>query len=214
LIDICYWLIERISEEIIMVKWPQRTNCRICILSFILVWLVACSAGSNISENYHDPEMDFSLLRTVAVMPFDNLTTDRLAAARVRNTFMTSLFATGVVYVIPSGEVVRGIKRAGIENPVIPSPDEIAKLAAIIKADAVITGVVNEYGQVRSAATTANVISVSMQMIEKESRKVVWSASTTKGGISVWDRLFGGGGRPMEDVTEAAINDLIKKLFY
>lgn len=197
-----------------MVKWPQRPNCRICILSFILVWLVACSAGSNTSENYHDPETDFSLLRTVAVMPFDNLTTDRLAAARVRNTFMTSLFATGVVYVIPSGEVVRGIKRAGIENPVIPSADEIAKLAAIIKADAVITGVVNEYGQVRSATTTANVISVSMQMIEKESRKVVWSASTTKGGISVWDRLFGGGGRPMEDVTEAAINDLINKLFY
>jgi hypothetical protein len=158
--------------------------------------------------------MDFSLLRTVAVMPFDNLTTDRLAAARVRNTFMTSLFATGVVYVIPSGEVVRGIKRAGIENPVIPSADEIAKLAAIIKADAVFTGVVNEYGQVRSAATTANVISVSMQMTEKESRKVVWSASTTKGGVSTLDRLFGGGGRPMEDVTEAAINDLIKKLFY
>jgi hypothetical protein len=197
-----------------MVKWTQRINGRSCILAFILAWLVACSGGSNISENFHDPDMDFALLRTVAVMPFDNLTTDRLAAARVRNTFMTSLFATGVVYVIPSGEVVRGIKRAGIENPVIPSPEEIAKLTAIIKADAVITGAVNEYGQVRSATTTANVISVSMQMIEKESRKVVWSASTTKGGISAWDRLFGGGGRPMEDVTEAAINDLINKLFY
>jgi len=198
-----------------MVKWPKRINYRACILALMLAWLVACSGGgSNISENYHDPDMDFALLRTIAVMPFDNLTTDRLAAARVRNTFMTSLFATGVVYVIPSGEVVRGIKRAGIENPVIPSAEEIAKLAAIIKADAVITGVVNEYGQVRSATTTANVISVSMQMIEKESRKVVWSASTTKGGISVWDRLFGGGGRPMEDVTEAAINDLINKLFY
>ena len=197
-----------------MVKWPQRINCRICILLLVLTLLAGCSGGSNISENYHDPDMDFALLRTVAVMPFDNLSTDRMAAARVRNTFMTNLLATGVIYVIPSGEVVRGIKRAGIENPVIPSAEEIAKLAAIIKADAVITGVVNEYGQVRSATTTANVISVSMQMIEKESRKVVWSASTTKGGISVWDRLFGGGGRPMEDVTEAAINDLINKLFH
>ena len=63
----------------------------------MLVWLVACSGESNISENYHDPDMDFALLRTIAVMPFDNLTTDRMAAARVRNTFMTSLFATGVV---------------------------------------------------------------------------------------------------------------------
>ena len=86
---------------------------------------------------------------------------------------------------IPSGEVVRGIKRAAIENPTIPSADDIAKIAAIIKADAVITGVVNEYGQVRSGTTTANVISVSLQMIEKESRKVVWTAATTNGGISV-----------------------------
>src|SRR5210317_1972156 len=168
-------LMERIQKEIIMVKWPKRINYRACILAFMFALLAACSGGgSSISENYHDPDMDFALLRTIAVMPFDNLTTDRMAAARVRNTFMTSLFATGVVYVIPSGEVVRGIKRAGIENPVIPSAEEIAKLAAIIKADAVITGVVNEYGQVRSATTTANVISVSMQMTEKESRKVVW----------------------------------------
>lgn len=200
--------------EFIMVNRQQPISWRIYILLFVFVLLVACSSGPNTSESYHDPEMDFSLLRTVAVMPFDNLTTDRMAAARVRNTFMTSLLATGVVYVIHSGEVVRGIKRAAIENPTIPSTDDVAKLAAIIKADAVITGVVNEYGQVRSGTTTANVISVSLQLIEKESRKVVWTASTTRGGISAWDRLFGGGGRPMEDVTEAAINDLINKLFY
>ena len=208
---------DKTSKEIIMLKWFLDTSSRICILPLVLavVVLTACGGGgANTSESYHDPDMDFALLRTIAVMPFDNLTTDRLAAARVRNTFMTSLLATGVVYVIPSGEVVRGIKRAGIETPTIPSADDVAKLAAIIKADAVITGVVNEYGQVRSGTTTANVISVSMQMIEKESRKVVWTASTTKGGISTMDRLFGGGGRPMEDVTNEAINDLINKLFY
>lgn len=197
-----------------MVKWAKSMNFRTIILLFILILMVACTTGSDISENYHDPDMDFGLLRTVAVMPFANLTTDRLASARVRNTFMTSLFATGVVYVIPSGEIARGIKRSAIENPTAPSADDIAKIAAILKADAVITGVVNEYGQVRSGTTTANVISVSLQMIEKESRKVVWTASTTKGGVSTMDRLFGGGGRPMEDVTEAAINDLINKLFY
>ena len=77
-----------------------------------------------------------------------------------------------------------------------------------------ITGAVTEYGEVRSGAITANVISMNMQMIEKESHKVIWSASTTKGGISIWDRLFGGGGEPMEDVTQAAVDDIIKKLFY
>jgi hypothetical protein len=187
-------------------------NPKICIIAFVIVSLVACA--TSIPDNYHDSEMDFAALRSIAVMPFSNLTSDKLAAERVRNTFMTSLMSTGVVYVIPSGEVVRGIRRAGLEHPMVPSVEDVVKLAAIIRADAVITGVLREYGEVRSGTTTANVISLSMQMIERETRKVVWTAATTKGGITAFDRLFGGGGKPMNDVTEAAIDDILNKLFY
>ena len=197
-----------------MVKWANGTHWRIGLVPLILVILVACASNYKVSENYHDPDVDFALLRTIAVMPFANLTNDKLAGERVRNTFVNSLFSTGALYVIPTGEVARGISRAGIDNPWAPSGEEVSKLAGIVGADSVITGVVTEYGEVRSGAVTANVISVSMQMIEKESRKVIWSASTTKGGISIWDRLFGGGGQPMEDVTQAAVDDIIKKLFY
>lgn len=187
-------------------------NPRIYLIAFVIVALAGCTPA--IPESYHDPEMEFSALRTIAVMPFSNLTGDKLAAERVRNTFMTSLMATGVVYVIPSGEVVRGIRRAGLEHPMVPSIEDVVKLAAIIRADAVITGVLKEYGEVRSGTTTANIISLSMQMIERETRKVVWTAATTKGGIDAFDRLFGGGGKPMNDVTEAAIDDILKKLIY
>jgi hypothetical protein len=127
---------------------------------------------------------------------------------------MTSLLSTGVVYVPPPGEVARGISKIGVTNPTAPSEEEIAKLTVIIQVDALITGVVREYGAVRSGTTSANVISLSLQMIEKESKKVVWTASSTKGGISIWDRLFGGGGRPMNEITEAAIDDIINKLLY
>ena len=186
---------------------------RTYILVFIIIMLVGCTSA-DIPDNYHDPEMDFSALRSIAVMPFSNLTNNKLAAERVRNTFMTSLMSTGVVYVIPPGEVARGIRRAALENAISPSPDDAVKLSAIVKADAVMTGVLREYGEVRSGVTTANIISVSMQLIEIQTRKVVWTASTTKGGIDTWDRLFGGGGRPMNDVTEAAIDDLLNKLLY
>jgi hypothetical protein len=187
-------------------------NPKIYLIAFVIVALAGCM--TSIPESYHDPEMEFSALRTIAVMPFSNLTGDKQAAERVRNTFMTSLMATGVVYVIPSGEVIRGIRRAGLEYPMVPSIEDVVKLAAIIRADAVITGVLKEYGEVRSGTTTANVISLSMQMIERETRKVVWTAATTKGGINAFDRLFGGGGKPMNDVTEAAVNDILKKLIY
>ena len=201
-------------KKITRAKLAKRAYGSICILTFFIALLGGCGSKARISENFHDPDVDFSLLETIAVMPFANLTSDQMAGERVRNTFINSLFSTGALYVIPAGEVARGISRAGIDNPWAPSTEDAAKLAAIVGADSVITGVVREYGEVRSGATTANVISLSAQMIEKESRKVIWSASTTRGGISVWDRLFGGGGEPMQDVTQAAVNDLIKKLFY
>jgi hypothetical protein len=158
--------------------------------------------------------MDFAALRNVAVLPLANLTREQLAGQRVRDTFISSLMATGVLYVIPPGEVSRGIARAGIADPTAPSSEEIGRICVIVQADAVITGTVREYGEIRSGNTSANVISVSMDMFEAKSQKVVWTASSTKGGISFADRLLGSGGQPMNEVTQAAVNDLINKLLY
>ena len=181
-------------------------------LALLLLIMAACGPRA-VSTNFHDPEMDFAALRTVAVLPFSNLTQDRLAAERVRDTFINGLLASGAVYVLPTGEVARGISRAGILDPTSPSNEEMGRLASIIKVDATFTGVVTEYGAVRSGTASADVVAVSVQMIESQSLKIVWSASSTKGGISIWDRLFGSGGRPVNDVTRAAVSDLLDKLF-
>jgi len=162
---------------------------------------------------YRDPKMDFGAVRTVAVMPFVNLSRDQLAGDRVRDVFINALLATGALYVLPTGELARGATRAEIPNPLTPSPEEVVKLGKLIKAEAIVTGTLKEYGEVRSTTTAANVISMSLQMIETETGKVVWTGSTTKGGITFWDRLLGGGGQPMDIVTVRAVNDLINKLF-
>jgi len=190
----------------------KSMNLTKVILFTIIMALAACGTRSSLTY-YHDPNMDFGAVRTVAVLPFENLTSEKLAGERVRDIFANSLLATGAVYVFPSGEVARGIARAGLTDPTAPSQEEVAKFAGIIKADVLITGVVREYGEVRSGAASANIISFSLQMIEVQTQRIVWTASSTKGGISVWDRLFGSGGEPMNDVTMAAIDDILNKLF-
>jgi len=182
------------------------------LLSLLLVFLSACASRSG-PEVYHDPNFDMASVRIVAVMPFENLTKETLASSRVRDVFMNMLLSTGALYVLPAGEVARGMARAGIEKSTAPSAEDAVKLGGIVKADAVITGVVREYGEVRSSTTMANVVSLSLQMIETQTGRVVWTASSTKGGITTGDRLFGGGGQPMDDVTRAAIIDVLNKLF-
>jgi hypothetical protein len=182
--------------------------------AFVLVLLVVtptvCTA--QVTDVYRDPNMDFGSIQTVAVVPFANLARDQVVADRVRDVFINRLLSTGAVYVLPVGEVARGIAKLELQSPTAPSPEEIVKLGTLLKADAVITGVVREYGEVRSGTTTANIISMSIQLIEAGTGKVVWSASSTKGGISFWNRLFGGGGQPVNRVTEEAVDALFDKL--
>jgi hypothetical protein len=195
-----------------MNKTSDRQKGFLIILLFFLLFFVE-SCARRLPSTYIDSKMDFGAIQTVAVMPFANLARDPVVADRVKDVFINKLLATGAIYVLPPGEVARGISRAEISTPTAPSPDEAIKLGGIIKVQAVLTGVVKEYGEVRSGTTSANIISVSIQMIETQTGKVVWTASSTKGGITVWDRLFGGGGKPMNIVTEKAVDDLINKLF-
>jgi len=180
------------------------------VLVLLVVTAPVCSA--QVTDVYRDPNMDFGSIQTVAVAPFANLARDQVVADRVRDVFISRLLSTGAVYVLPVGEVARGIAKLELQSPASPSPEEIIKLGTLLKADAVITGVVREYGEVRSGTTTANIISMSIQLIEAGTGKVVWSASSTKGGISFWNRLFGGGGQPVNKVTEEAVDALFDKL--
>lgn len=189
----------------------EMLNRRRTWLLLILVLVGGCAASKQ--NTFVDPNMDFGAIQTVAVMPFANLTRDTVVPERVRDVFINKLLATGAIYVLPPGEVARGVSRAEISTPTTPSPEEVVKLAGIIKAQAVLTGVVREYGEVRSGTTSSNIISVSVQMIETQTGKVVWTASSTKGGITLWDRLFGGGGKAMNAVTEEAVDDLLGQLF-
>jgi TolB-like protein len=157
--------------------------------------------------------MDFGSINSVAVMPFSNLSRDTLAAERVRDVFSTMLLSTGAIYVVPNGEVARALAKNAVATPTAPNVDDALKLGTSLKVEAIITGVVKEYGEVRSGNATGNVVSVSVQLIETTTGKVVWSASSTKGGVTFADRLLGGGGTPLNDVTELAVDELIEKLF-
>ncbi len=181
--------------------------------SSLIVLLCLCVGACAGTAKYRDPNMDFGSLREVAVLPFANLTKEERAADRVRDVFMNALLATGGLYLLPPGEVTRGISRAQVDNRTSPTEEEVKRLGSVLGVDAVITGVVREYGEARSGSASANLVSVSLQMFEVKTGKVVWSASSTKGGVTAVDRLFGSGGQPMNDVTEEAVVDLINQLY-
>jgi hypothetical protein len=105
------------------------------------------------------------------------------------------------------------VERSSVANPLAPTSEDVVNLGKVLGVDAVLTGVVREYGEVRSGSTSAGVVSLSVQMLETQTGKIVWSASSTRGGVDASDRLFGGGGQPMDQVTADAVRDLLDKLY-
>jgi len=190
----------------------MKTTPGFVAVVLVLLGITAPVCTAQVTDVFRDPNMDFGSIQTVAVAPFANLARDQVVADRVRDVFINRLLSTGAVYVLPIGEVARGIAKLELQSPSSPTPEEAVNLGALLKADAVITGVVREYGEVRSGTTTANIISMSIQLIEAGTGRVVWSASSTKGGVSFWNRLFGGGGQPLNKVTEQAVDALFDKL--
>ena len=201
---------ERIENGRIPNLRETGVNVRTILISILLLSLGACAASP---RKYRDQNMDFGAIQKVAVLPFANLTREAKAAERVRDVFMNMLMATEGVYLLPPGEVARGIARVQLADKTAPSEEEVKKLGEILGVDSVITGAVREYGEVRSGSASANLVSLSLQMIEVKTGKVVWAASSTKGGITTSDRMFGGGGQPMNVVTEEAVLDLINQFY-
>jgi TolB-like protein len=182
-------------------------------LAALAVFGGACAGAKRSEVTFHNPNMDFSQIERVAVLPFTNLTSTQPAGERVRDVFMTMLQASGTFYVVPPGEVNRGVSRVRMQNPAQPSPDDVVAIGKEMKVQVLFTGTVREYGEVRSGSTAANAVSVSLQMMETQTGQVVWSASSTQGGVTAGDRLLGGKGTPMNEVTEKAVRDLLDKLF-
>jgi len=184
------------------------------ILRWSTVAMVLLATACAAPKSYQNRDMDFGAINSVAVMPFWNLSQDHVAAERVRDVFSNALLATDAVYVLPPGEVARAIARTAIVNPSTPSAEEVVKLGGLLKVDAIVTGVLKEYGEVRTPSASANVISFSVQMYETSTGKVIWSASSTKGGIGWAARLLGTAtGEPMNELTEQAVDDVITRLF-
>lgn len=189
-------------------------------LPLLIAFLAILLSGAGCAKKYrgasatfHDPNMDFGLIQSVAVLPFENLSNSGKAEEQVRDVFMTMLQAEVAIYVVPPGEVQRALSRVQPASAAAPTPEEVVKLASNMEVDVIFTGTVLEFGQVRSGSASANVCSISVKMIEGQTGKVVWSASSTRGGVGAGDRLVGGGGAPTNIVVTKAVDDLLNRLF-
>ncbi len=175
-----------------------------------LILVVAGCAGMGSTVFVHQ-NYNFNFVEKVAVIPFENLSNDQGASARVSHLFITELLATDAFDVVEPGEVLNAISKLSLTRTDMLSEEQAKQLGKTLDVQAVILGSVNE----SSAIQTANrqiVVTLDVRMVETESAQTVWSATHTEGSKSFLSSFFGTGQKSQSEVARQCVRKVIKTL--
>ena len=180
------------------------------ILTVLAVVGPACSSGTS---SYVRDDVDFSYVRTVAVVPFRNLSQDLHAGTRVYSVFMTQLLKRDAVEVLAMGEVLSAMNRLRMTTDEELSQAQLTALGKELGVDGLFLGEIDDYGLERASNARIYLVTATFSLAETETGSVVWTAQAHKDGGSLGRSLFGGGSASQHDVTKSAVDDALGTLF-
>lgn len=186
------------------------------LLCFFLVILLFTGGCGGSTLRYVNPTANFSYIKKVAILPFNNLSDDRYAGERIRNTLTVDLMSRGVFEVVEQGEVTKVLgvifREAGVEEGrAVPVDKETLKMIGEkLSIQAVILGSVDEYSG--GSYGGSGVVSVAMRMLDTNSGIVLWQAKTTETSKSVLRKLFGIEETDRSELTRNAVKNVLDTL--
>lgn len=169
--------------------------------------LAGCGGG----RHYIRPNSDLSTIETVCILPFENVTTDKLAGERVQRVFLSELLNLGAFDVVEPGLTAQLVRRGNLDVSTA-GPEELKRLGAELKAQGVFIGSVIEFEEGRAGANAAPRVTLHLRLVEVDTGRTVWSIQRTAGGMSLAGRLFGTGGTTATKVAEELIRGQLKEL--
>ena len=176
---------------------------------------MAGCAGKIKPTQFTNPKFDFSFLERVAVLPFDNHSTDRQADVRATRLTITELLASGAVDVVEPGEVHAALAALPRNQPGRDQPlgsGEIVALGKSLGVQGVIVGSVTQSETFRQGAVSIPVVTLDVHLVETETGATVWAATHTEKGGSVGARVLGTGGQPISQTTRECVRELLRTL--
>ncbi len=181
------------------------------VLLVVLLVLTGCGASV---VRYINPDANFSYIKKVAVLPFNNLTNDRYAGEKVRAALTVDLLSRRVFDVMEQGEVSKVLtlvlRATGAEEGMVLELDKetLKLLGERLGVQAVILGSVDDFEDRRSGG----IVSLSVRMLDTSSGIILWQAKATASGGSIWRRMLGLEGVDTSTLTRKAVKEALDTL--
>lgn len=168
--------------------------------------LAACGGPTK----YVHPGLDAGAMKRVAVLPFENLTQDRVVGEKAQRLLILELLAARGYEVIEASSVRRVLGERSVENAAALTPEDLTKLGKLLKADGLFFGTILEYADGRGGVAPA--AAVQLRLADGASGVTVWSTRVSRNGVTFSQRLFGVGQTSPTDVLAGILHDALRTL--
>ena len=164
--------------------------------------------------SYIHPTADLTYIKTVAIVPFQNLTKEKHAEGKLMNVVATEILRRGIFDVVEFGEVDKVLNEEGIRKEKGVISKSVAERAGKrLNVQAFIVGAVEEYGMSRAGSSSYPEVSASLKLIDAKSYKILWEATHSVKGTTIVDRLFGIGKKSSSDLCRELVEEMFDTLF-
>ena len=182
---------------------------RYALCVFFLLFFLGCAGPIS----YIHPTADLTYIKTVAIVPFENLTQQKGAEGKAMNVVATEVLRRGVFDVVEFGEVAKVLREEGFKDPGSISKRVAERAAKRLNVQAFIVGSVEEYGVSRTGGSSYPEVSMSLKLIDAKSYKILWEATHSVKGTTVLDRLFGISKKSSSDLAKELVAEMFDTLF-
>jgi len=190
---------------------------KISRLAFVLFVAMFVSGCGGKAIKYINPAADFSYIKKVAILPFNNLSDDKYAGERVRSAFTIDLLSREVFEVVEQGEVnnilsvIVGQGGASEGRAVNFDKETLSLIGDKLGVRAVILGSVDDYK--KGGFGGGNSVAFSVRLLDTGSGTILWQAKAIESGGSLWRRIFGLETVDNNILTQKAVRNALNTLF-
>lgn len=186
---------------------------KLAIIVPLCLTLLTLGCRGTAQVYYINPNFDFSFIKRVAVLPFDNFSQEKNAEDIVRHLVINELLATELVEVVVPGEAIAAMNSLGIKSISSLSEKQIKALGKTLNVQGVIYGAIEKYEMVKEGNISEPEVTITMIMAETTTGGIVWSVTKTGGGAGFMARHFGARTDTLSEAVLEVVRDAIRTLF-
>jgi TolB-like protein len=159
-------------------------------LTVMFLMLAGCSSRTA-PESFTREDVDTAFVQNIAVLPYQNNSSNKYAPILARDITITQVLAMGLYNVVEKDLVDNFMYNEAIDSGVPIDPLTLKRMGNRLNVQAFLMGTVDVAGMSKLGSTTYPEVALTLRLIEAESGMILWQASGYNSGESFGRRLLG-----------------------